>query len=239
MSINTSFTLPSLSSWRKKQLLRYAKKLLLTQQQMTFEDGRNLLHYTLQNLPQHESMQHYPKGDRIDHQTGSQYFYHCHREDLKSGEHGHFHCFLRYKQIPIHIKPKALTDWDKYINNPMTHIIAIAMNRFGQPIRLFSVNRWVSSEIWYDAKYAPKLTSRFKMTLKEDAYWQILDQWVESMIHLFAPQIAWVYTQRDIAIKHHQQANPKTLVHDDKNIEELSSIEINLTQQIQWIMNSP
>lgn len=239
MSINTSFSLPNLSAWRKKQLLRYAKKLLKTQQQMTFENGRNILHYTLQSLPQHESMQHYPKGDRIDHQTGSQYFYHCHRENLESGEHGHFHCFLRYKQIPPHIKPKALVDWDKYIDNPMTHIIAIAMNRFGQPIRLFSVNRWVSSEIWYDAKYASKLTNRFKMTLEMDAYWKILDQWVESMIHLFAPQIAWVYTQRDIALTQHQQANPNESVYDNKTIDELSSIEIDLTQQIQWIINSP
>jgi hypothetical protein len=239
MLIDTPFKLPTLSPWQKKQLLRHAKKVLTTQQKMTSDEGSNILHYTLQNNQQHESMRHYPKGDRIDHQTGSQYFYHCHREDLDSGEHGHFHCFLRYKQIPKHIKPTPLPDWDKYIDNPMTHVIAIAMNRFGQPIRLFTVNRWVTSEIWYDAKHTPKFTKRFHMTLTDDAYWQILDQWIESMIHLFAPQIAWVYTQRDMIVKEHQQTNSEESVYNNKQIEELSSIEIDLTQQIQWIINTP
>ncbi len=44
-------------------------------------------------------MNHYPKGDRIDYDTGAQYFYHCHRESEETEEHGHFHCFLRYKHI--------------------------------------------------------------------------------------------------------------------------------------------
>ena len=220
-------------------MLRHAKKLLTAQQQMISDKGTSILHYTLQNKKQHESMRHYPKGDRIDHQTGSQYFYHCHREDLERGEHGHFHCFLRYKQIPAHIKPTLLTDWDKYIDNPMTHVVAIAMDRLGQPIRLFSVNRWVSSEIWYDAKHASKFTTRFKMSLTDDPYWQFLDQWIESMIHLFAPQIAWVYTQRDAAIKAHQQNNPDESVYENEHIEELSSIGIDLTQQVQWIINTP
>ena len=239
MLTNTSFVLPTLTPWRKKLMMRHAKKLLTAQQQMISDKGTSILHYTLQNKKQHESMRHYPKGDRIDHQTGSQYFYHCHREDLERGEHGHFHCFLRYKQIPAHIKPTLLTDWDKYIDNPMTHVVAIAMDRLGQPIRLFSVNRWVSSEIWYDAKQTPKFTKRFKMTLTDDPYWMILDQWIESMVHLFAPQIAWVYNQRDIMIKAHQQQNPDESVYDNLDIEELSSIEIDLTKQIQWIINTP
>ena len=77
------------------------------------------------------------------------------------------------------------------------------------------------------------------MTLTDDPYWQILDQWIESMIHLFAPQIAWVYTQRDMIVKEHQQTNSEESVYNNKQIEELSSIEIDLTQQIQWIINTP
>jgi hypothetical protein len=234
-----SFTLPALTPWGKKQLLRYATRLLVAQQHMLAHNGNSILHYTLGQKKQHVSMSHYPKGDRIDYQTGAQYFYHCHRENFEREEHGHFHTFLRYKHIPKHIKPAKLPDWDKHIDNPMTHLVAIAMNRLGEPIRLFSVNRWISSEIWYDAKHAKTFTNRFKMTLTDDPYWQILDQWVEAVIHLFAPQITWVYNARDAAIKAHQQQNPGLNVYEHQGIEELSEININVQEHIQWILDTP
>lgn len=238
MQTDNSFNLPVLSQWRKKQLLRHAKHLLTAQHQIITDTGKNILHYTLQKKIQHEQMIHYPKGDRIDHKTGAQYFYHCHREDFESSEHGHFHCFLRYPQIPKHIKPTPLSDWDKNIDNPMTHIVAIAMNNLGQPIRLFTVNRWISSEIWYDAKYAPNIIKRFNMTLTDDPYWQILDQWTEAMIHLFAPQIAWLYSRRDDKIKSIQHDAPNDNAYENQQFEELSSITIDLQQQIQWVINA-
>lgn len=239
MPAETPFILPKLTRWKKNQLLRHTRKLLVAQHQIMSNTGKSILYHTLQDNKRHEYMSHYPKGDRIDHQTGAQYFYHCHRENFESTEHGHFHCFLRYKHIPKHIKPTPLTDWDKHIDNPMTHIVSIAMNNLGQPIRLFSVNRWISSEIWYDAKHASNFINRFKMTLTDDPYWQILDQWVEAMLHLFAPQISWVYTERDAAIKAHQLKYPNVHAYDDEAFEELSSIDIDLTEQIQWIINTP
>lgn len=231
------FSLPTLSEWRKSQLLRCALKLLKSQQQMVTADGKNILHYTLCESEQHLSNIHYPKGDRIDKKTGAQYFYHCHRENFETLEHGHFHCFMRYKQIPKHIKPKPLYDWDKYIKNPMTHLVAIAMNRLGQPIRLFTVSRWVTSEIYYDAKYTPGLIRRFHMALEDKPYWMILDQWVESMLHLFSPQIIWLNRMRDQAIELRKINNPKANPYEDRRIEELSSINIDLNKQIQWIVN--
>lgn len=233
----TSFSLPLLTPWQRSRMLSHAEKALTMQQHMTTDKGKTIVHYTLQKHRRHKSMHHYPKGDRIDHKTGAQYFYHCHREDLSSGEHGHFHCFLRYKHIPARIKPTPLADWDKYLDNPMTHLIAIAMDRFGQPIRLFTVNRWVTSEVWYDAKHTPGFLKRFKMTLTDDPYWQILDQWVTSMLALFSPQIAWLHQQREQTIKRHQLETPDENVYESHPIEELSSIPINLKNQIQWVMD--
>jgi hypothetical protein len=228
---SNEFILPILSSWHKKRFLTYAQQVLETQQQMT-DAGKNILYYTLRRKRRHEHMSHYPKGDRIDHQTGAQYFYHCHRENFDSTEHGHFHCFLRYKHIPKHIKPFPLADWDRYIDNPMTHLIAIAMNQFGQPIRLFTVNRWVTSEIWYDALHLPQFIKRYKMTLSDDPYWLILDKWVEGMLHLFAPQIAWLHHARDKKIKAHGVDNPYL----DHELEELSELPIDMKSQIEWLI---
>lgn len=235
MSIHPEFTLPPLSKWHQKRYLGYATQILESQQLMTRDQGQNILHYTLNKKKRHERMSHYPKGDRIDHSTGSQYFYHCHRENYESTEHGHFHCFLRYKHIPKSVKPAPLPDWDKYMDNPMTHIVAIGMNQFGQPIRLFTVNRWVTSEIWYGAEHTARFLKRYKMTL-EDVYWQTLDTWVEGMLHLFAPQICWLHQERDRTMQVHQAKNSAENPYMDHDLEELSEIEIDLKKQIEWVI---
>ena len=228
------FILPSLTAWKKKRLMAYATQVLQAQQQMT-QQGENILHYTLNGLERHVRMSHYPQNDRIDQNSGAQYFYHCHRENFESAEHGHFHCFLRYPQIPKSIKPAALSDWDLYMDNPMTHLIAIGMNQMGQPIRLFTVNRWVTSELWYDAEKIPRLLRRYQMSLI-DPYWEALDRWVEGLLHLFTPQIIWLHQERARAIQTHQNNFPQQNSFLNQEIEELSEITIDLKTQIEWII---
>lgn len=237
-SHTTPFIQPALSRWKKSQLMKCAEQVLITQHQMLTKTGKNILHHTLQKKRKHIRFNHYPKGDRIDFKTGGQYFYHCHRENEESEEHGHFHCYLRQKSIPKHMKPTPLADWDKNQDSPMAHLIAIAMNRLGQPIRLFTVNRWVTSETWFDAKHVTNLVKRFKMTLSDDPYWQPLDQWVEGMLHLFAPQIAWLHQERDAKMAQYAQENPTDNIYENRAIEELSEISIDLQTQIQWLMDS-
>lgn len=231
------FNLPQLSRWYKKIYLGYAQQVLEAQQLMTSNKGKNILHYTLKSKRRFEKMSHYPQGDRIDHKTGAQYFYHCHREDYDSMEHGHFHCFLRYKHIPKNIKPAPLADWNKYIDNPMTHLVAIGMNQLGQPIRLFTVNRWVTSEIWYGSEQTSRLLKRYKMTLINDSYWQVLDKWIEGILHLFTPQILWLHQERDKKIAQHQVNSAVENPYMDYELEELSAIPIDLKQQIEWVIS--
>ena len=239
MATEPVFNLPTLTKWHKAKMLEHAETVLTTQQQMLSTTGKNILHYSLEQKDHYISLDHYPKGDRIDRTSGAQYFYHCHRENLDQNEHGHFHCFMRYHQIPKRIKPKSLPDWKKNLDNPMTHLVAIAMDLYGQPIRLFTVNRWVTSEVVYDAQHIPYFIKRFKMTTNTDPYWQILDQWVQSLLHLFLPQIIWLNHQRDIAMEKHCLRQPDKNSYEDRAIEELSEISIDLKNQIQWILNSP
>lgn len=236
MIVIPQFSLPELTKYEKSKLLRYAQQLLEAQQQMITPEGRNIIHYTLGNNSRHQHMDHYPKGDRIDYDTGAQYFYHCHRENFETEEHGHFHCFLRYKYISKKIRPTPLPDWDKNSDNPMTHIVAIAMNRYGEPIRLFSINRWISNEIWYDAKHTLSFIKKFKMKKNDSSYWQILDRWIEGMIHLFAPQIQWINKVRDMTISHYKTIYADDNIYEDPRLDLLSEIPINLNQQIRWVL---
>ncbi len=228
-----TFEWPKLSAEVRTALLGHAEQLLAAEHAMRSPKGQHILHHILQPHIAPEKNQHYPKGDRIDAKTGAQYFYHCHRENHQTEEHGHFHCFIRYPQIPKNIQPKPITDWDKYIHNPMTHLIAIGMNRHGKPIRLFTVNRWVTSEIVYEATHTPQLINQFAFqnNTKTASHWHILDQWVTSMLKLFAPQIEYLQRRRDALLKTH----PET-VYNDKTLNEITTLSIHIEAQIQWLL---
>lgn len=230
------FTLPELTIWHKRQFLQRAKQVLSAQHQMLTETNDSILHRTLVEESRHLSMVHYPKGDRIDLKNGGQYFYHCHRENYDSTEHGHFHCFLRQTAIPKSIRPTP--DIQYNVKNSMTHLIAISMNQLGAPIRLFTVNRWVTDETWYDAMHAPKFTKRFKLELSNNSPWRVIDQWIEGMIHLFSPQIHWLHQKRDEQLQQYAPNSHEDPRHERTSIEELSTLNISLPEQIQWIIDS-
>lgn len=223
------FHLPTLSNNHRAKLLRWAKQVLHAQHHIQTISGSSILQETLNNLPRHHAMQHYPLGDRIDYQQGGQYFYHCHRENFTTTEHGHFHCFLRQTAIPKHIRRRPGLNWRP--QSSMTHLVAIGMDQRGQPIRLFTVNRWVTDETWHDARHIRNLVKRFKLSINDASSWQLIDQWVEGMVHLFTPHILWLHQQRDKLMGQHQD-------YEDHAIEELSSITINLPEHIQWILDS-
>jgi len=223
----TSFCLPAYSEKQKIKLLHYAKQLLDIQNQMQQSNHLNILHHTLEHNDKHQRRRHYPKRDRIDHQHGGQYFYHCHRDSPASTEHGHFHCFVRQESIPKRLP--RIQELPKPSNHPMTHLVAISMNQFGQPMRLFTVNRWVTDDVWYEAQYMPQLIKRFKITPNDASPWHLIDQWIAGMLALFTPQIYWLHQQRSVC---YQDLNT-----EDKAVEELHSININLSEQIHWLID--
>ena len=97
---------------------------------------------------------HYPPGDVYDHETHGQYYYHAHAGDQRfSGEHGHFHTFVRPKGMPPDVRPARVPGFVPPAdpNDALSHLVAIAMTPAGLPFRLFTVNRWVTGEVWYRA----------------------------------------------------------------------------------------
>lgn len=241
MTDGDGFQFPPLSDRARSgraraQMLRHALAVLTAQREMT-QEGGSILHHTLQGAARHQRMAHYPKGDRIDAVTGAQYFYHAHREDFGTEEHGHFHCFLRCHAVPARLRPLPLPPPTEKADAAMTHLVAIAMDRHGQPIRLFTVNRWVTHDIWYAARHHPLLLKRFGFDLSGsgssgDVYWGVLDRWVTGMLQLFAPEIAWLAVARDRAIAAWQREHGGADPYEARQLEELSSLPIDLTRQI-------
>ncbi|WP_367026078.1 hypothetical protein ABZN20_17320 [Methylococcus sp. ANG] len=56
--------------------------------------GLNIVGEVLRDQGTFYELDHYPKDDVFDDESRCQYYYHAHRPD--SGEHGHFHTFMRW-----------------------------------------------------------------------------------------------------------------------------------------------
>ena len=172
---------------------------------------------------------HYPKGDIFDSETKSQYYYHAHRKE--SGEHGHFHTFMRSGGMPDDIEP-APYDGDVEVpsgKDAICHLIAVSMNRPGYPIGLFSTNRWVTGETFYTAEDSIRLLDGFLM----DHTYPCLatNRWITAMICLFRPQIEALLRERDRVIASWQEKHPDTDVYEDRELELTSILKIDVKKQ--------
>jgi hypothetical protein len=254
-----AFIYPEISDYARAKLMQRAEGLLVAQQALMEQGGAHalMLKHSGHLGEQGENLSdvqggfiadwHYPKGDRIDFDGGGQYFYHCHRENMQTQEHGHFHCFIRRAGWPKSWPLARIPERAKYADNPMTHIVAIGINRYGLPIRLFMVNRWVSKESWFAADKMQRIAKRFDLsavkaerpkTGDQAEQWRLMDQWVENIVHVFAPQIQWLYEQRDAEMARLVAAcDAKHNPYLDEEIEELASVDIALEKQVEWLMS--
>jgi hypothetical protein len=182
---------------------------------------------------------HYPEGDVYDFETHSQYYYHTHPPEDRTkkwgAEHGHFHTFLRPKGMPRGVAPAKVADYElpKDANDALSHFIGIPMNQAGFPIRLFTTNRWVTGEIWYEATDVIKMLDRFEMDVALPS-WPV-NIWIGALLRLFRPQIEKLLHDRDRAVHDWQAAHPGENVFEDRGLEITSIMDISVEGQIKKV----
>lgn len=173
-------------------------------------------------------MTHYPQGDVYDQETHAQYYYHAHR----SGEHGHFHLFLRARGMPRGCTPvsdAAGRDWPVG-DQALAHLVAISMDRFGAPFQMFTTNRWVTAETWYPAGDMIRMLPHFAV----DHAWPSwpTNRWLTAIVRLFRPQIETLLLQRDAALNARRKALPDRDTFEDRDFEVLSEVTVNIAAQV-------
>lgn len=163
----------------------------------------------------------YPAGSLYFNQLGWRAYYHCHPASRSgnhrfTGEHGHFHIFVR-----IHEHPE---EW--------SHLAALAIDNMGQPLGWFTVNHWVTAETWLSAEdllpflnHIPYGQLNLKNS-KENAY-NLVEIWLLSLLSLSKEKIILLLKERDKLIdkKHPEPDNKK-----DKNIYLLSEVPISIME---------
>ncbi len=198
--------------------------------------GDNLVGELLRNHETFFEWDHYPPGDVYDSETHGQFYYHAHPfEQRFEDEHGHFHTFLRPKGMPPGIKPapvpgfKAPEDPD----DALSHLIAISMIKTGFPFRLFTVNRWVTGEVWYTAEDVSTMLDYFKIDHAQPS-WPV-NRWVSAMVRLFKPQISELLLARDRTIAAYLDEHPDEDVYEDRKLEVTSYLDVSVEDHVRAV----
>jgi len=187
---------------------------------------------------------HYPDGEVFDPTSHAQYFFHAHAPDGRPpSERGHFHTFLRAEGMPSGVVPLLLPELavadvasppqaaplKRGERDEVSHLIAIAVDVRGEPIRLFTTNRWVTGETWYRAEDVTRMLDRFVIAETEPS--AVLNRWIGAMIQLFRPQIAALLQARDETVMAWRRRR-RTHVFEDPRLEITSSLDIQLDTQL-------
>ena len=187
---------------------------------------------------------HYPEGEVYDPESHAQFFYHTHPgKDRPAREHGHFHTFLRAEGAPSGIRPLLLPEvavaaappapqaapLKRGVRDEVSHLIAISIDGAGEPIRLFTTNRWVTGETWYRAEDVILMLDRFR--IGDTTPPSLLHRWVAAVVALFRPQIAALLHERDAAIMAWRRRR-RSHVFEDVRLEVPSSLDIDLDAQL-------
>jgi hypothetical protein len=210
-------------------------------------DGRSILGELAPGADRLDDWCHYPQGEVYDPTSHAQYFYHVHPADRRMPrEHGHFHTFLRAEGMPLGVVPLVLPETavaavasppqgaplKRGAREEVSHLVAISLDAQGEPIRLFTTNRWVTGETWYRAGDVIAMLDRFAIASSDPA--PVSDRWLVAVIQLFRPQIAALLRQRDEAVMARRRRQ-RASVFEDPRLEIISSLEIDLGAQLAFV----
>lgn len=220
-------------------------------------DGRSIVSAALGGATRVFHWRHYPVGDVYDPATHAQYFYHAHSPGTRAGaaptEHGHFHAFLRIRGLGPDVRPLVMPELAiaghpatpspaapsapapaGEPDEPWVHLVAIAMDRAGQPLRLFTTNRWVTGETWYAAADVAAALDRFRVGSGDPSP---LDRWITAMLGLFRPTIARLLAERDAAVMtFRRRRRGKAHVLEDRRLEVTSWAAVDVDTELERVL---
>ena len=208
--------------------------------------GSNILREAVGRSGEAEDWRHYPLGDGYDLISHAQYFFHRHPSAADTAEQGQFHLFLRAEGMPAGAQPLLLPEAaiaKEHLPTPpqaapskrgardeVSHLVAIAVDAAGEPVRLFTTNRWVTGETWYRAEDVVRMLDRFSLDAGEPA--SFVNFWLTAMVRLYQPEIAMLLRERDRLAMDPIRRRRRIDVFEDPKLEITSSLDIDLEARL-------
>ena len=169
-------------------------------------EGTNVVQQILNGKKyKRNAMVHYPfDGGVVDQSTGYRVFFHAHRKK----EYGHFHTFFE--------KP----------DGELIHLVMVSMDKKGYPIKLSTVNRWVTDETYVNASEVKQHFLKFNMdsALFPDPR---IGEFVSHLFKEYSKDIQRLLEQRDETIKDYVKTYAREPF-EDRSLEILSTMDISV-----------
>jgi hypothetical protein len=144
-------------------------------------------------------------------------FYHCHAVASRpANEHGHFHLFLHCGG-----DREKLQNW--------AHLTGLSMDRLGQPLRWFTVNRWVSAGPW---RTAPELVRLMERNVSTQGL-QLVEAWLLAMLAVYQRELVQLINARDQTLIQLTTTADDQAVLEDRRYYEFSACAIDLLTKFQ------
>jgi hypothetical protein len=141
------------------------------------KSGRTLNEAALCGARDFIEWQHYPNNDLADKHSGYEFYYHAHSADeMPKGEHGHFHVIKRHAKS-------------------FHHLVGIALDQKGLPVRLFTTNQWVTGEEMADSNLVMQSVGGFQMNIT--GRMAPVSKWIGALMQLFQSEIKELIKERD------------------------------------------
>jgi hypothetical protein len=142
---------------------------------------------------------------------------------------------MRPKGMPPGIRPANVADGALPVseNNALSQLVAISMTPAGVPERMFTTNRWVTGETWYEAHDVIAMLDGFVVDLDRPS--PLLNRWLTAMLIPFRPHIEDLLLERDRVVAQWQVQHPGNNVFEDRRPEITSSIATSVQEQIEWL----
>ncbi len=159
----------------------------------------------LEGVTRLERERRYPEGGLSLMDGHWRCFYHCHAAPEKpEEEHGHFHFFAA-------CETEDAPAW--------THVAALSMDHEGQPLRWFTVNRWVTDGPWVAA---PALRALLQWPDMGGEI-ALLQRWLSLVVRFYAPAISHLLEQRDRMLTEIKPEAAQRTILEDRQIYLLSA----------------
>lgn len=211
--------------------------------------GSNVVREVLASSGGVEDWRHYPSGDGFDLISHAQYFFHRHPvapAAEPSQKRGHFHLFLRAEGMLPGMQPLLLPEAaiakehlptppqaapsKRGVRDEVCHLVAIEVDAEGEPVRLFTTNRWVTGETWYRAEDVIRMLDRFSLDAAEPA--SFVNFWLTATVRLYQPEIAMLLRERDRIVMDPIRRRRRVDVFEDPKLEIISSLAIDLEARL-------
>jgi hypothetical protein len=137
--------------------------------------------------------------------------------------------------MPSGLKPVKIpgTTLPKDADDHLSHLIAVTMDSAGLPFGLFTTNRWVTAEVWYEAEDVIAMLDCFEIDHAQPS-WPV-NQWIGAFLRLFRPQIRELVRARDRFVKEWAGGDIRDEVFEDRNLEITSMMRIDLQDQLRQV----